>query len=247
MSCGTQPMDATAYTYYSNPFLALARNDPVTGAPPDCNNNLSGVWDGNHPQASNPLRPTTSYRYDAGNRLIQMSQPVNGSASVSAITTYNYDLEDHLQSVRDSEGNLTSYVTSDRDLLTSQVSPVTGTTTYFYNGHGALVQQNDGRGVVARVPKADIDPEGKFGDLELGACYVAGIGPQGYTLQYHIQLSAVWDRQPRKNAGVALRYMPDVVATASMAQLLSSEGYGCSSAPCSASSTTANPAGLPGD
>ncbi len=79
--------------------------------------------------------------------------------------------------------------------------------------------------VVARVPKADIDPEGKFGDLELGACYVAGIGPKGYTQQYHIQLSALWDKQPLKNAGVALRYMPDVVATASMAQLLSSEGY----------------------
>jgi YD repeat-containing protein len=39
-------------------------------------------------------------------------------------------------------------VTSDRDLLTSQVSPVTGTTTYAYNGHGALVQQTDARGIV---------------------------------------------------------------------------------------------------
>ena len=79
--------------------------------------------------------------------------------------------------------------------------------------------------IVERVPKEDIDPEGKFGDLELGACYVAGTGPQGYSQQFHIQLSSLWDKYPVKNAGTALRYMPDVVATASMAQLKSSEGY----------------------
>jgi hypothetical protein len=79
--------------------------------------------------------------------------------------------------------------------------------------------------IVARVPKEDIDPDGKFGDLELGACYVAGTGPKGYSQQYHIQLSSLWDKHPVKNAGTALRYMPDVVATASMAQLKSSEGY----------------------
>jgi hypothetical protein len=79
--------------------------------------------------------------------------------------------------------------------------------------------------IVARVPKEDIDPDGQFGDLELGACYVAGTGPKGYSQQYHIQLSSLWDKHPVKNAGTALRYMPDVVATASMAQLKSSEGY----------------------
>jgi len=79
--------------------------------------------------------------------------------------------------------------------------------------------------IVARVPKEDLDPEGQFGRLELGACYVAGTGPKGYGQQYHIQLSALWDEFPEKNAGIALRYMPDVVATASMAQLKSSRGY----------------------
>ncbi|MGQ5524176.1 GMC oxidoreductase [Chitinimonas sp. PSY-7] len=79
--------------------------------------------------------------------------------------------------------------------------------------------------VVARVPKEDLDPGSQFGDLELGACYIAGTGPKGYAQQYHIQLSVLWDKYPIKNAGIALRYMPDVVATASMAQLQSSEGY----------------------
>ncbi len=78
--------------------------------------------------------------------------------------------------------------------------------------------------IVARVPKQDLDPEGKFGELELSACYIAGIG-KDYQQQYHIQLTALSDRDPVKNAGTALRYMPDVVATASPAQLISSEDY----------------------
>lgn len=78
--------------------------------------------------------------------------------------------------------------------------------------------------VVARVPREDLDPQGKFGDLELGACYVAGKG-RDWTQQFHIQLSALSDRDPARNAGTALRYMPDVVATASRAQLESSKDY----------------------
>lgn len=78
--------------------------------------------------------------------------------------------------------------------------------------------------IVARVPRADLDPQGEFGSLELGACYVAGKG-QDWTQQFHIQLSALSDRDPVRNAATALRYMPDVVATASMAQLQSSQDH----------------------
>lgn len=79
--------------------------------------------------------------------------------------------------------------------------------------------------IVARVPKSSLDPEGQFGDLELSACYVAGVADNSYEQQFHIQLSSLWDVNPAKNAGTALRYMPDVVATASQAQLQTSEGY----------------------
>ncbi len=78
--------------------------------------------------------------------------------------------------------------------------------------------------IVARIPKEDLDPKDEFGELELSACYVAGIG-KDYKQQYHIQLTALWDEDPLNNAQKALRYMPDVVATASMAQLESSKGY----------------------
>lgn len=78
--------------------------------------------------------------------------------------------------------------------------------------------------VVARVPREDLDPDGTFSDLQIGACYIAGTAGN-FEQQYHIQLSCLSDKYPEKNAGTALRYMPDVVATASMPQLQSSKDH----------------------
>jgi choline dehydrogenase-like flavoprotein len=78
--------------------------------------------------------------------------------------------------------------------------------------------------VVARVLRTDYEFADQIGDLELAAIYVAGVdGKTGG--QYHIQLSALSDRHPVANAQTAARYMPDVVATASPQQLLTSEDY----------------------
>jgi hypothetical protein len=83
--------------------------------------------------------------------------------------------------------------------------------------------------IVARLPKALLDPEGKFSSLELAANYIAGTviknGQAQYGQQYHIQLSTLWNEYPAVNAPTALRYMPDVVSTASMEQLRTSKGY----------------------
>lgn len=78
--------------------------------------------------------------------------------------------------------------------------------------------------IVARVPRKDLDPDHTFGELEIGACYIAGTGGD-FTQQFHIQLSCLSDPFPEKNAGIALRYMPDVVSTASEAQLSSSRDH----------------------
>ncbi|WP_205571836.1 GMC oxidoreductase [Arthrobacter celericrescens] len=77
--------------------------------------------------------------------------------------------------------------------------------------------------VVARVPRQDYDFSEALGELELAAIYMAGKSPAG--MQYHVQLSVLSDRKPAENAQKSERYAPDVVATASMAQLLSSEDY----------------------
>ncbi|MEI8595543.1 GMC oxidoreductase [Photobacterium sp. Hal280] len=94
-----------------------------------------------------------------------------------------------------------------------------------YPGLGQRFSAHFISSIVARVPKADLDPAADLGRLELGACYVAGIANNSYEQQFHIQLSALWDENPVVNSPTALRYMPDVVATASMAQLLTSKDY----------------------
>jgi choline dehydrogenase-like flavoprotein len=78
--------------------------------------------------------------------------------------------------------------------------------------------------VVARVPRVDFAFAGKLSELELAAIYMAGKNKQS-GMQYHVQLSVLSDKNPVKNAPLAARNMPDVVLTASMAQLLSSEDY----------------------
>lgn len=78
--------------------------------------------------------------------------------------------------------------------------------------------------VVARIPRDDFGFADRLMELELAAIYMAGETP-GDGMQYHIQLSVLSDRNTEQNAQKAARYMPDVVATASLAQLKSSEDH----------------------
>ena len=65
----------------------------------------------------------------------------------TSVTSYGYDVQDHLTAVTDAEASTTTYAYSDRDLLTAESSLVSGTTTHAYNAHGELVETVDARGV----------------------------------------------------------------------------------------------------
>ena len=77
-----------------------------------------------------------------------MTQPWTGAGGPAAVTSYSYDLQDHLTAVTDAEGNTTTYTYSDRDLMTQQTSPVSGVTTFAYDEHGEQVSEIDARGIV---------------------------------------------------------------------------------------------------
>lgn len=79
----------------------------------DCNGNLEKVWDANHPRVTNPV-PTQLYQYDSLNRLTSITQPWTGPGGATAVTSYAYDVQDHLTRVTDAEGNATFYTYSDR-------------------------------------------------------------------------------------------------------------------------------------
>ncbi|WP_281231811.1 GMC oxidoreductase [Flavobacterium gelatinilyticum] len=78
--------------------------------------------------------------------------------------------------------------------------------------------------IVARIPRNDYDFAQRLDELELAAIYMAGTNKKS-GMQYHVQLSVLSDKNPKENAQKAARYMPDVVATASMAQLKDSKDY----------------------
>jgi RHS repeat-associated protein len=127
-----------------------AAQNSVTEYCYDPSGNLFQVWDPNRNRASNPSHPTLEYDYDELNRMVLLTaRPQSGSADPVAVTKYEYDVQDHLDKITDAEGNVTTYTTSDRDLMTQQESSqVTGVTTYTYHPRGELATQTDARGVL---------------------------------------------------------------------------------------------------
>ncbi len=132
-------------------------DDLVTAHEYDCDGNLTSIWDPDHDRATDPS--TTSYAYDALNRLTSVTQAWTpaGASPGTAVTTYFYDVQDHLTGVTDAEGNPTTYVDSDRDLLTQEDSLVSGTTTHRYNEHGEEDRSTDARGIVVARTIDELD------------------------------------------------------------------------------------------
>ncbi|MEO1083319.1 MAG: RHS repeat-associated core domain-containing protein, partial [Acidobacteriota bacterium] len=113
--------------------------------------NTEGLLDAEHPIHEDPPPsplpdPTTTYSYDALDRLITVEQPF-GITTDTVTTSYTYDVQDHLVEVVDGEGTITNYVYSDRDLMTQETSEVSGVTAYTYTDSGQLATRTDARGI----------------------------------------------------------------------------------------------------
>lgn len=142
----------TDFVYSSRCHLDKAVNadGSLTEYAYDCDNNLEKIWDANHPRATNPT-PTQLYAYDDLNRVSSVTQPWTGTGGTTAVTSYEYDVQDHLGEATDAEGNVNTYTVSDRDLITEEVSPVSGSTVYEYNEHGQKVEKTDSRSVTVAM------------------------------------------------------------------------------------------------
>ncbi|MCC7110455.1 MAG: RHS repeat protein [Deltaproteobacteria bacterium] len=114
----------------------------------DCAGNVDRVWDLLHPSNGQTNAASTSYTYDSLNRRLTTTQPWAGTGGGFATTTNGYDVQDHLVSVLDANSGSTTFQYSDRDLMTRQISEVTGTTLYTYTPRGSLESETDSRGVV---------------------------------------------------------------------------------------------------
>ena len=98
---------------------------------------LASVKDENH------TSPNTSYTYDPAARLASVLQTLSTAAGGQITTRYAYDVQGHLTSVTDPNGNITTYVYDDFGQMLQQNSPVSGTTTYAYDDAGNLVSTTD--------------------------------------------------------------------------------------------------------
>lgn len=101
---------------------------------------------GNQTSITDPLSRNTTQSYDALNRLLEVIDPVNGSA---APTKYEYDVQDNLTKVTDPKNLATNYVYNGFNELTSQISPDTGTTGFTYDAVGNMLTKTDARGVTS--------------------------------------------------------------------------------------------------
>ncbi|MFH2047745.1 MAG: RHS repeat-associated core domain-containing protein, partial [Pseudomonadota bacterium] len=94
---------------------------------------------------------TTSYTYDALNRLKTVTQPGN------LITGYAYDGHGSLASVTDAKSHVTTYQYDDMGRLVQTVSPDTGTVKYFYDEAGNLKQKEDAKAIVVQYDYDDLN------------------------------------------------------------------------------------------
>ena len=96
------PDAMTGYLYTARCHLdqVIYPDGTVTEFDYDCNGNLEGTWDANHPSAGN-APATAAYGYDPLNRLDTVTRPWDGEGGGSSITRYGYDVQDHLTSVID--------------------------------------------------------------------------------------------------------------------------------------------------
>ncbi len=97
------------------------------------NMNVSSMMD--------PEGNSTSYEYDALNRLKSVMQPGGG------VTSYSYGTNGNPSVVTDPEGRATTYEYDDLGRVVSTISPDTGTVTYVYDERGNLIQKTDARGI----------------------------------------------------------------------------------------------------
>jgi YD repeat-containing protein len=125
-------------------YDSLNRLSQDLGALPGETTSYTYTPNGERLTTTDALNRTTTNRFDALNRLQQMTDPTN------AITQYAYDGQDHLTQVTDARGHNTTYTLDGLGNRTQEISPETGTTVSTYDEAGNLSTRTDAKQQVTR-------------------------------------------------------------------------------------------------
>ncbi|MBI5051043.1 MAG: RHS domain-containing protein, partial [Nitrospirae bacterium] len=80
---------------------------------------------------------TTTFTYDALNRLLSVKDPKAG------VTSYTYDKRNNLKTITDAGGKTTAYTYDSLNRLISSTSPDTGAAAYSYDPNGNIITKTD--------------------------------------------------------------------------------------------------------
>ena len=140
-------MRAILYSYDG-----LGRTTQVVAA--DGASTTTYLYQGNTVTVTDPALKWKKMTMDAFGRVVQVNEP-NPATGPDYVTTYSYDVMDHLLQAslpRPVSGGtytqLRTWVYNSTDQrLASQVQPETGSTTFAYNPLGLLLSKTDGKGI----------------------------------------------------------------------------------------------------
>lgn len=91
--------------------------------------------------------PATENEYDSLRRLKRVNQKVTSPTQGlhDVVTQYEYDEHDNLIAVIDANSLQTTYIRDDMGRVYKEISPDTGTTTFFYDEAGNTISKTDAR------------------------------------------------------------------------------------------------------
>ena len=106
---------------------------------------------GNTVAVRDPKTHTTTYAYDALNRLETVTQPGN------IVTSYDYDRHGNLTRVTDANGSVTTFLYDDLGRVLVNTSPDTGLTSTLYDEAGNVVRNTDAKGITVTYVYDDLN------------------------------------------------------------------------------------------
>jgi RHS repeat-associated protein len=137
----TEPGITTAYAYDDMGRLLTVTVDP--GTSPHLNNVTSYTYDeaGRRTSRTNPRGKTTTYSYDAADRLTEIEDALSGTVA------FAYNAAGETTSVTNPRGKATIYTFDDLGNVLTETDPLSRTRTSVYDLAGQLTQATDARDI----------------------------------------------------------------------------------------------------
>ncbi|MFB7240489.1 LamG-like jellyroll fold domain-containing protein [Streptomyces sp. NPDC056269] len=172
----------TTYNTWGMPESTI---EPSTAAHPNlADRTFTAVYDaaGRAKEMRSPGGVTVSYEYDVKSRLVRQSG--TGAEAATVDHTYDYDADDRITAVAGAGETKNTFTYDDRGLLLTAAGP-SGSSSFAWNGDGAMTSRTDASG----VSTYDYDTAGRLKTVNDGATgttatYAYGVNNEVKSIDY---------------------------------------------------------------